>query len=132
MITEKDYGGWSILIDGPLITAIKTITATGGADVTPLGDISSLLSLLAKYPLFLKKIEIAFDDLDVKSVIIERQLLSSPRKINLLTQTGVTTQSMILDGEQKIDVFSLYFKLIFTITYTATKKYDITVFLEEV
>ncbi len=132
MITEKDYGGWSIIREGKQVTAIKTINGSGASQEIILGEGANLMSLFAKYPLFLAKIELLFEDADVKSFKVEKQYLTTASRKNvILNQSGVTVSSGELAGELDVDVFSMPFKLIFTITYTSGKKYDVVVGMME-
>lgn len=133
MITEKAYGSWSIIKDGKLITALITIIGTGAQQVTSLGDSASLISYFIKYPVKLRKIDVGFEDLDNKVIEIDRVPLSiTTQKSTLLKIAATTDQSHALDAEPgNIDVFSTHFRVDFIITYTAAKKYDITVMLEE-
>lgn len=132
MITEKDYGGWSLIRESKQVTAIKTINGSGASQETILGEGANLISLFAKYPLFLAKIELLFEDADTKSFKVEKQYLTTAsRKNTILNQSGVTVTSGELAGEVDVDVFSIPFKLTFTVTYTLNKKYDIVVNLME-
>lgn len=132
MIKETQFGNWNVYKEDHNITAIQKVTGTGAQQVISLGDVNSLINLFAKYPIFLQKIEIAFTDSDIKNVLVERKIINSTQKIVLLNQQNVTSPSFILDGEQKVDEFRLPFQLIFTITYTNPKDYEIVVMLEEI